>query len=144
MATFQTEVPVRFGHCDPAGIVYYPRYFDMINDVVEDWFEDGIGTSFPGLMYHQGLTTPTVHFNVDFSAESRFGDRLTYRLNVKKVGKTSVETYIEASCQGTVRLKVKQVLVFIDIKTRKPTKIPDELHRKISRYKFDEESTAAG
>lgn len=139
MATFQTEVPVRFGHCDPAGIVYYPRYFDMINDVVEDWFEDGIGTSFPGLMYHQGLTTPTVHFNVDFSAESRFGDRLTYRLNVKKVGKTSVETYIEASSQGTIRLKVKQVLVFIDIKTRKPTKIPDELHRKISRYKFDED-----
>ncbi|MEO0412216.1 MAG: thioesterase family protein [Pseudomonadota bacterium] len=137
MTTFQTEVPVRFGHCDPAGIVFYPRYFDMINAVVEDWFEDGIGTSFPGLMYHQGLTTPTVHFNVDFSAESRFGDRLTFRLNVKKIGKTSVETYIEASAQGTVRMKVEQVLVFIDIKSRKPTQIPEDLVKRIERYKLE-------
>ena len=36
-------VPVRFSHCDPAGIVYFPRYFDMINGVVEDWFAGTLG-----------------------------------------------------------------------------------------------------
>ena len=31
---WRITVPVRFSHCDPAGIVYFPRYFDMINGVV--------------------------------------------------------------------------------------------------------------
>ena len=32
--TFTTQRKVRFQHCDPAGIVFYPRYFEMINSVV--------------------------------------------------------------------------------------------------------------
>jgi acyl-CoA thioesterase FadM len=49
MAAYQREIPVRFGHCDPATFVFYPRYFEMINSFVEDWFEDGLEASFPGL-----------------------------------------------------------------------------------------------
>ena len=29
---------VLFRHCDPAGIVFYPRYFEMMNDTVEAFF----------------------------------------------------------------------------------------------------------
>jgi acyl-CoA thioesterase FadM len=35
---FPTEYLVRFSHCDPGGIVHFPRYFDMVNSAVEDWF----------------------------------------------------------------------------------------------------------
>ena len=35
MSAFQREVLVRFGHCDAAGWVFYPRYFEMISDFVE-------------------------------------------------------------------------------------------------------------
>ena len=38
MAQFATEILVRFQHCDPAGIVFYPRYFEMISQSVEEWF----------------------------------------------------------------------------------------------------------
>ena len=80
MAAYQREIPVRFGHCDPATFVFYPRYFEMINSFVEDWFEDGLEASFPGLLYHKGLLAPTVHFTIDFPRPSRFGDRLTFKL----------------------------------------------------------------
>lgn len=40
MAAFQREILVRFGHCDAAGWVFYPRYFELISDFVEDWFKD--------------------------------------------------------------------------------------------------------
>jgi 4-hydroxybenzoyl-CoA thioesterase len=36
MARFETTRVLRFGDCDPAGIAYYPRYFDLLNGVVED------------------------------------------------------------------------------------------------------------
>ena len=35
---FTRSVPVRFSHCDPAGIVYFPHYFDMFNGLIEDWY----------------------------------------------------------------------------------------------------------
>jgi 4-hydroxybenzoyl-CoA thioesterase len=130
MAAFQREIPVRFGHCDPATIVFYPRYFEMISALVEDWFEDGLEASAPGLMYHRGIVTPTVHFTVDFLNAAWFGDRLTFNLWVKKIGRTSCELHIEASHQGTVAMRVKQVLVFMMEKTRKATPIaPDIVHR---------------
>ena len=31
---FIAQRKVRFQHCDPAGIVFYPRYFEMLNSVV--------------------------------------------------------------------------------------------------------------
>ena len=42
MSSYQKEVQVRFGHCDPATFVYYPRYFEMLNGFIEDWFEEGL------------------------------------------------------------------------------------------------------
>ena len=77
MAAFQSEILVRFGHCDAAGWVFYPRYFEMISDFVEDWFEEGLAASAPGLFHHKQLLTPSVHFTVDFVKPTRYGDRLT-------------------------------------------------------------------
>lgn len=142
MAAFQREIPVRFGHCDPATIVFYPRYFEMISALVEDWFEDGLEASAPGLMYHRGIVTPTVHFTVDFLNAAWFGDRLTFNLWVKKIGRTSCELHIEASHQGTVAMRVKQVLVFMMEKTRKATPIaPDIVHR-MKRFMLETEKKA--
>lgn len=33
MPIFQQEIPVRFGDCDPAGIVFYPNYFRWMDAV---------------------------------------------------------------------------------------------------------------
>ena len=80
MSAFQREILVRFGHCDAAGWVFYPRYFEMISDFVEDWFEDGLAASAPGLFHHKQILTPSVHFTVDFVKPTRYGDRLTFIL----------------------------------------------------------------
>jgi len=142
MAAFQREILVRFGHCDAAGWVFYPRYFEMISDFVEDWFEEGLMASAPGLFHHKRLLTPSVHFTVDFVKPTRYGDRLTFNLWAVKVGRTSCELRIEASLGGELRMRVKQVLVFISSNTSRATEIPLEL---VSRmHRFAEEAAASG
>ena len=32
---FTAVLPVRFTHTDPAGYVFFPRYFDMLHEVLE-------------------------------------------------------------------------------------------------------------
>jgi 4-hydroxybenzoyl-CoA thioesterase len=138
MASFQREVQVRFGACDPATFVYYPRYFEMINSFVEDWFEDGLEASFPGLMYHKGILAPTVHFTIDFPRPSRFGDRLTFTLEVTKIGRSSCELRVQASSQGEVRLAARQVLVFMEATKRRSIAIPMEIAKRMKYYLIDE------
>jgi 4-hydroxybenzoyl-CoA thioesterase len=134
MAAFQREILIRFGHCDAAGWVFYPRYFEMISDFVEDWFEDGLQASHPGLFYHKQILTPSVHFTVDFPRPVQFGDRLTFKLWAVKIGRSSVEVRIEASLHGELRMKVKQVLVFITAGQGRATPIPPELKSRMKRF----------
>jgi hypothetical protein len=39
---------VRFGACDPAGIVYTPEYLNLFNGVVEDRYDEALG-----IFYHE-------------------------------------------------------------------------------------------
>jgi 4-hydroxybenzoyl-CoA thioesterase len=138
MSAFQREVLVRFGHCDAAGWVFYPRYFEMISDFVEDWFEDGLAASAPGLYHHKHLLTPSVHFTVDFIKPSQYGERLTFKLWTVRIGRTSCELRIEASHQGDTRFKLKQVLVFITAEQGRATPIPPELQTRMQRFADDD------
>src|SRR3984893_10614509 len=140
MSAFQREILVRFGHCDAAGWVFYPRYFEMISDFVEDWFEDGLAASAPGLFHHKQILTPSVHFTVDFLKPTRYGDRLTFNLWTVKIGNTSCELRIEASHQGELRMRAKQVLVFISASTAHSTPIPPELISRMHRFAADGET----
>lgn len=137
MSAFQREILVRFGHCDAAGWVFYPRYFEMISDFVEDWFEDGLEASAPGLFHHKQLLTPSVHFTVDFPRPTRYGDRLTFKLWTVKVGRTSCEVRIEASFHGEVRMQVRQVLVFIRAADGRPVAIPPEIVGRMKRFQLE-------
>jgi 4-hydroxybenzoyl-CoA thioesterase len=141
MAAFQREMLVRFGHCDAAGWVFYPRYFEMISDFVEDWFEDGLKASAPGLFHHKKLLTPSVHFTVDFAKPTHYGERLTFNLWTLKIGRSSCELRIEASHQGELRMRVKQVLVFIFATSARATAIPPELVARMKRFSPEDERT---
>jgi 4-hydroxybenzoyl-CoA thioesterase len=125
---------------DAAGWVFYPRYFEMISDFVEDWFEDGLAASAPGLFHHKQILTPSVHFTVDFVKPTRYGDRLTFNLWTVKAGTTSCELRIQASHQGELRMHAKQVLVFICAATARATPIPPELISRMQRFAVDAET----
>jgi 4-hydroxybenzoyl-CoA thioesterase len=120
--------------------VFYPRYFEMISDFVEDWFEEGLSASAPGLFHHKQILTPSVHFTVDFVKPTRYGDRLTFNLWTVKIGKSSCELRIEASLHAELRMRVRQVLVFIAAETGRATAIPPELISRMHRFGLDEES----
>ena len=47
---FTRSVPIRFSHCDPAGIVYFPHYFDMFNGLIEDWYTQELGYDYAALI----------------------------------------------------------------------------------------------
>lgn len=102
---------VLFRHCDPAGIVFYPRYFEMMNDLLEAFF-DHIG--FPFEQMHQTSAVPTAQISCAFAATSRHGDVLTLDLTVTRIGRTSANLAFAATCAGQTRFDAKSTIVQID------------------------------
>ena len=58
--SFNTDMTIRFEHCDTAGIVYYPRFFLMLALVIERWFDE-IGCDYWHLHMERGEGIPAVH-----------------------------------------------------------------------------------
>jgi 4-hydroxybenzoyl-CoA thioesterase len=132
--TYRSTILVRFGHCDPAGIVFYPRYLEMFNNLVEDWsrhenlpfFEMKAGT---------GRGLPTVHLEVDFLTPSLMGDQLTATLSVRDVGTSSIG--LEIALQGpdgADRVRGHVVLVLMDALSMRAIAIPDDIRSRIAAY----------
>ena len=117
---FTTHRKVRFQHCDPAGIVFYPRYFEMINSVVEDWFEEVVQRDFNQLHVESGTGVPTAAIDTQFHAPSRLGERLTFELAVQTVGRSSLTLQITAYCGEQKRLTSNSTLVYVDLNSGKP------------------------
>lgn len=136
---YRAKIPIRFTQCDPAGIVFYPRYFEMFNDLVEDWCRDGLQFPFSELINRRGWGVPTVHLEVDFVAPSTFGEELDARLKVRTVGGSSIGLEIVLSGpRNDARVRASVTLVLIDRKTYKAIPLPEDLRVKILEFKQSE------
>ena len=86
--TYTKQEKIRFKHVDYAGIVFYPRFLEMLNDLVEDWFEEALERPFSKIHETNGI--PTVDLKVQFKKAARIGDLLTKKLWVISLGEASV------------------------------------------------------
>jgi 4-hydroxybenzoyl-CoA thioesterase len=112
MAFERTET-VRFQHCDPAGIVFYPRYVEMVNATVEDWFAQEVQCSFADLHGPMRAAIPAVSLELAFKSPSRLGETLTFRLLVARVGTSSLDLSIGCASGAEHRFEAKLTVVHI-------------------------------
>ena len=135
MGSFERQIVVRMQHVDAAGIVFYPRYFEMVVQLIEDWFADGLGTDFHALHDLRGVGIPTVHVDIAFRRPSRLGDRLRFSLALLKLKRTSLQLAIAATCGGEERLRLRQVLTCTSLgETIRAVDIPPDLRAAMARY----------
>ena len=113
--TYIKTIPIEFNHCDPAGIVFYPRYFEMINSVVENFFADVVGRSFAQMHFGGAQNgVPTVRIEANFASPSRLGETVEFALEVVRVGTSSLALTITASHMAKHRLRADLTVVWID------------------------------
>jgi 4-hydroxybenzoyl-CoA thioesterase len=131
---FETDKPIRFHHCDPAGIVFYPQYFVLFNELVEDWFNRGLGIDFARFHAAERLGIPMAHIECDFISPSAMGEVLCFRLAVSRIGGSSLTLDIEARAGEGVRVRATQVVVLVSLDSHRPVPIPPELRTKLERF----------
>ncbi len=115
LAPFVSEKLIRFHHCDPAGIVFYPQYFILFHELLEDWFNRGLGVDYADFVSKERRGLPTAHIDCDFKVPSKIGDTVEMQLAVKRIGRTSLALSVRVCARHEVRVTANQVLVLISL-----------------------------
>lgn len=135
--SYRRTVAVEFNHCDPAGIVFYPRYFEMTNSVTENFFAERVGRSYARMTLQDRNGVPMARLEADFRAPSRLGDRLDFTLTVGRVGRTSVTLAIIAAAGDEIRLSATLTLVWVGADGR-PAPWPDDMRTRLLAEQEDD------
>lgn len=125
--TFVFRQKVRFAHVDGAAIVFYPRYFEMLNAAVEDFFAEVVGVDFARLHGERRLGVPTVRLDAEFVVASRLGDELDFELGLAKLGRSSLEFEVSVRCGKEERFRARQVIVCMDLDQACSVPWPDDI-----------------
>ena len=134
MPAFTVQKQVRFQHCDPAGIVFFPQYFLIVNEVVEDWFNGPLGVDWRKMHMDDHLGVPVRKTAAEFFATSTMGDQLDCSIIVDRVGGSSVALTIRLVCKGELRAEFKHVLVQMSIRAKRAVPFAAGLRAKIAAF----------
>jgi 1,4-dihydroxy-2-naphthoyl-CoA hydrolase len=130
---FAVELPIRFQDVDAAGIIFYPRVFEISHDT----FVEFLGSL--GFPLHEVLRGPWImpirHAEADYLRPLRFGDRVEIALVAAQMGPRAPATevtlgyrvaHIESNAPAAV---VQTVHTFVDRRSFERVPIPEELAR---------------
>lgn len=141
MNPFAASRKVRFAHCDPAGIAYYPALFELCDTVIEDWTELVVGVSRREMHLDLGLALPTVDLRAEFTLPARLGETLDIALATVGVGRTSVDLAATVSCDAQPRFAVRYRQVLMDMETAAARPWPDAWRDRLRRATSEETNT---
>ncbi len=83
------EISIEWGDCDPAGIVYYPRFFEIFDCCTNALFES-VGLKKKETIAKYGLVViPMVETSARFFVPSSFGDTVTVESTILEWGNSS-------------------------------------------------------
>ncbi|MDP3276963.1 MAG: hotdog domain-containing protein [Deltaproteobacteria bacterium] len=135
------KLTVSWGDCDLAGIAYFPRLLDFCHRAIESLF-GALSGGYAGLTVTRRIGVPTVKILGDFTAPLRYGDVVCVRVEVVRIGTSSVlfeHTLVREEDQ-VVCARFEHTVVVCELNDRKPSPcaIPPDVasllnsHRRLS------------
>jgi acyl-CoA thioester hydrolase len=97
-APFVHELRVRYGECDPQGIVFNANYLLYLDVAFTELWRAAVGAWQE--MVTRGVDAVVAEANLDFRSPARFDDRLDLQARVAQLGKSSITTEIDVMRDG--------------------------------------------
>jgi 4-hydroxybenzoyl-CoA thioesterase len=138
MLTNRHAVRIEWGDCDPAGIIFYPRYFAIFDNCTSALFERALGmTKFQMLKAYDFAGYPLVDTRARFHVPLRFGDDVAVESAVAEFRRSSFDVQHRVLKAGELAVEGFETRVWVgrppdDPATIKSRPIPREV---IERFK---------
>lgn len=133
-AAWTTMRTVRFSDCDPAGIVYTPRFIDLINGAIEDFFVQRLRLDYHALI-KDGLGLGYKSVDTDFFLPALMGDRLGFTVLIEHIGRTSIIYSVHCVREVTEIMRCRLVQVTTSLNTHNPVSMPANVKDALTAYR---------
>lgn len=131
MKEHEFNVRVRYSETDQMGVVYhgnYAQYFEMGR---VEWLRN-LGVSYKW-MEENGIMLPVVSLNINYKKPARYDDLLTVKTIFKSQTSVKIEFDYEIYNEKQELLTIaSSTLVFVDMKTARPTVPPEYVKEKLA------------
>jgi acyl-CoA thioester hydrolase len=134
--TFVHRLRVRYGECDPQGVVFNANYFAYFDVVLTEFWRHAIGPY--GAMIDQGADLVVGEAKARFLAPAIFDDEIDCELKITRLGTTAMTTQIDIRRDGEVLVEGELRHVFIDPATKQKRQMPEEIRGGLAPYAVDD------
>lgn len=123
---------VRYGECDPQGIVFNANYVAYFDHAITELWREAFGSY--AVMEERGIDMVVAEVNAQFRGSARFDDLVTLGAAIERLGTTSMTTRLllhreeELLVEGWIRH------VYVDAESWEKTEIPKWLREGLEPY----------
>jgi acyl-CoA thioester hydrolase len=129
---FVHELRVRYGECDPQGIVFNANYLLYFDVAFTELWRAAVGPWTD--MNERGIDVVVAEAHLGFRAPARYDDVLALRARVVTLGTTSMTTAIDVTRDGEVLVEMRLRHVCVDRATWGKTELPAWVREGLEPY----------
>jgi acyl-CoA thioester hydrolase len=131
-APFVHELRVRYGECDPQGIVFNANYLLYFDVAFTELWRAGVGPWQE--MVDRGFDAVVAEANVRFHAPARYDDILALRTRIARLGSTAITTAIDVLRDEQVLVSGQLRHVCVSTDTWQKTELPEWIRTGLERF----------
>ncbi len=138
MMIYRREARIEWGDCDPAGIVFFPRYFAMFDSCTTALLSQALGMSKYQFTRHYNFAGyPMVDTKARFVKPTKFGDDVVIETQITRFGRSSFDVHHRITLDGELCVECFDTRVWAvrdsdDPSKIRSTRIPDEVKARLS------------
>ena len=139
---FRHRLRVRYGECDPQGIVFNANYLAYFDHILTEFWREAAGSY--SAMVDAGADMVVAESRILFRSPAAFDDEVDFELRVARLGNTALQCRIEARVGERLIVEGEIRHVFIDPTTKAKRPMPDEIRAALEPYVAADLEPAAG
>jgi acyl-CoA thioester hydrolase len=128
--SFVHELRVRYGECDPQGIVFNANYLLYFDVAFTEYWRERVGPWDD--MAELGVDAVVAEANLRFRAPARFDDILALEVTTEELGTTSTTTRVAVRRDGELLVECRLRHVFVDRQTWTKTQMPEAIRERLA------------
>jgi acyl-CoA thioester hydrolase len=129
---FVHELRVRYGECDPQGIVFNPNYLLYFDVAFTELWRAAVGPWQE--MVQRGVDAVVADARLHFRAPARYDDVIALHARIARLGQTAITTQIDILRGEELLLEGELRHVCVSTETWAKTDIPDWVRRGLERF----------
>ncbi len=133
MKDFRYEIYVEWADVDLVGVVYFPHFFRYFS-MTETAFYRSLGLTMLDLEESLAIRLPRVDAQCRFRKPARFGDRLTIRMNISRLGRKTITYAFEVLRGEDLIADGHLIIASVSITDFKSIPLPDKLLSMLEPY----------